>query len=231
MKIRIIMAFGGAMAALIQVQTSQAALTGSLNGGNSIAIGDKTFSNFDYVASGADENELAADALDLSISAKISGGVYYLDWSGLIAVNNLGGATPLLGDLQLTYTVTANSGLISMIDQSYTPNALPATGQIIIGETVQVPGGAIVANSTLTLSPTDLSDPAPEAGDNLFVNPNQPVLNVTKDILIDADAGQLVGLSDVEQSFHQVAVPEPMTVTILGLGALACFNHLRTKRS
>ncbi|HZL12529.1 MAG TPA: hypothetical protein VFC85_00160, partial [Verrucomicrobiae bacterium] len=146
-------------------------------------------------------------------------------------VNNLGGATPLLGDLQLTYTVTANSGLISMIDQSYTPNALPATGQIIIGETVQVPGGAIVANSTLTLSPTDLSDPAPEAGDNLFVNPNQPVLNVTKDILIDADAGQLVGLSDVEQSFHQVAVPEPMTVTILGLGALACFNHLRTKRS
>ena len=118
-----------------------------------------------------------------------------------------------------------------MIDQNYTPNALPATGQIIIGETVQMPGGAIVANSTLTLTPTDLSDPAPEAGDNLFVNPNQPVLNVTKDILIDADAGQLVGLSDVEQSFHQVAVPEPMTVTILGLGALACFNHLRTKRS
>ena len=54
-------------------------------------------------------------------------------------------------------------------------------------------------------------DPKAEAGDNLnFAGESQ--LAVIKDILIFADAGQSVGLSDVKQSFHQAAVPEPTTI-------------------
>jgi hypothetical protein len=237
----------GIIALLLQVQTAQAQapnptiftdnLGNLVSTGGTLTIGDKTFSNFGYFASGADASELAADAAGLNVTASILGGVYYLDWSGLIGVNNLFGASPLLGDLKLTYTVTAASpGLINYIDQSYTPNALPSGGQIIIGETVFSPSaGEILANSTLTLNPTDLSDPAPEAGDNLGIPNGAAQLNVTKDIFIGAAAGQFVGLSDVEQSFHQmseVAVPEPTSIglVLFSLTTLAGFQGLKQKK-
>jgi hypothetical protein len=227
------------MVVLIQVQTAQADVTDSLyyltnTPGATLTIGDKTFSNFGYIASGADASELATDAAGLTVTASIVSGVDYLDWSGLIGVDNLFGSSPLLGDLKLTYTVTAASpGSINFIDQSYTPNALPAGGQIIIGETVFSPSlGQVMANSTLTLNPPDFSDPQPEAGDNLTVDPSQTQLLVTKDIFIGAAAGQFVGLSDVEQSFHQVAVPEPATVGcfLVGLGILTLTQRFRQNK-
>jgi PEP-CTERM motif len=230
------------MALFTQVQLAGAAaqsnstnnLANLISTGGTLTIGDKTFSNFGIFASGADASELAADASGLNVTASIAGGIYYLDWSGLIGVNNLFGTSPLLGDLQLKYTVTVTGpNVISMIDQNYTPNALPAGGQIIIGETAKNILGAIVGNSTLTLNPTDLSDPAPEPGDNLNINPGEQQLFVTKDIFIAAATGQFVGLSDVEQSFHQVAaVPEPASVKLIlfGLAALAGFQGLRRKK-
>jgi hypothetical protein len=231
LKIKIV-ALAALMAVLIRVQTVQAdsnTLANLVGTGGTLTIDDKTFSNFGY-SSTADASELDAEAVNLIVSAYSSGGVDYLDWSGLILVNNSHGSSDLLGDLKLTYTVTANPGSINLIDQQYTPNAIPAFGQIIIGETVYN-GTAIVGNSTLTLNPTDLSDPAPEPGDNLTINPSENQLSVVKDITIDAFAGDLVGLSDVEQSFHQTTtpVPEPASAGLFlsGLVALACFNRLR----
>jgi hypothetical protein len=190
-----------------------------------LTIGDKTFSNFGWQASLADASELNVDAAGLTVSAFIgSGGVYYLDFAGGLVVNNLHGSSDLLGDLKLSYTVTANSGSINMIDQLYTPNATPASGQIIIGETAKNNQGIIVGNSTLTLNPTDLSDPQAEAGDNLNFT-GEPQLFVVKDILIAAAAGNLVGLSDVQQSFHQV--PEPSAMLIGSLGGVLLFLRLR----
>jgi PEP-CTERM motif len=193
----------------------------------SITIGDKTFSNFAFAST-----DLSTDANDLEVSASIENGIYYLDWSGPIDVNNLTGTSPEQGDVKLSYTVTADPGSIVMIDQDYTPNALPVPGnQIIIGETVKNDAGVIVGNSTLTLTPTDLSDPAPEAGDNLILagGPYQQ-LSVVKDITIYAAADQAVGLSDVEQSFHQ-EIPEPSTWALLlgGVGLLG-FMVLRRNR-
>jgi hypothetical protein len=217
MKIRNTAAMVAAIAIVASIQTTQAApLTGVLNGGNSITIGDKTFSGFTYTASDDQASALADQALGLTISAFIGNGVngvlgvYYLDFKGAIAINNLGGTSPLLGDLALSYTVTVNSGsTIDYIDQQYTPNGLPVPGnQIIIGETAI--GATASANSTLTLNPTDISDPAPEVGDNLNFSTGQTSVAVVKDILIAAATNQLVGLSDVRQSFHQV--PEPTTV-------------------
>jgi hypothetical protein len=195
-----------------------------------ITIGDKTFSNFGYVASLADASELNADAAGLSVSAFIgSDGVYYLDFSGGLTVNNLNGSINLLGDLKLTYTVTANPGSIVMIDQQYTPvaSATPASGQIIIGETVKNNALVIVGNSTLTLNPPDLSDPPAEAGDNLNFGPEH-VLYVTKDIVIASYPGNSVGLIDVRQSFHQV--PEPGTILLGSLGG-GLLLFLRSRRN
>ncbi len=195
----------------------------------SLTIDDKTFSNFGYIASGADASELNAEAAGLTVTAFIASGIYYLDFGGVLVVDNSGGNSDLIGDLELTYTVTVNdpSRPIWMIDQNYTPNALPAWGQIVIGETVKNNAGAIVGNSTLTLNPNDTSDPPAEAGDNLYINPNALQLAVVKDITIDAYAGNLVGLSDVQQSFHEV--PEPCTMLLGGLGG-GLLLFLRSRR-
>jgi hypothetical protein len=205
------------------LQTAPAASTDTLgdlfSSGASLTIGDKTFSGFHWNASGGSSAvaTLNSQAAALTVTASVLNGVYYLDFGGMITADNRSGNSDLLGDLNLFYTVTANPGLISMIDQSYTPYGTAASGQIIIGETVNNTLGITVANSTLTLNPSDLSDPVAEAGDNLNISPGEPRLYVTKDILIDAFPGQVVGLSDVKQSFHQV--PEPATMSLLMFGA------------
>ncbi len=193
--------------------------------GGSLAIGDKTFSGFSFQASGL----TAFDPTAITVTASEIGGVDYLNWVGTIAVDSPAGTTSLTGDLTLNYTVTANSGSINMIDQAYTP--LPATtqssGQIIIGETVANSQGITVANSTLTLNPPVLSDPPAQPGDNLNINPSENQLFVSKDILILANAGNVVGLGNVEQSFHQVPEPGTMLLGSLGGGLLLLLRSRR----
>jgi len=226
MKLRNTVIVVAAVAMAATIQTAQAAFTDTLadltsaNGTyNSLTIGDKTFSGFSALVTGG-----ATVASGLTVTAEDVNGIYYLDFSGGIGVNNTAGNVPSgIGDVILKYTVSASAGLISMIDQNYTPNALAVAGnQIIIGETVKDTGGNVLANSTLSLTPAVLSEPPPAYGETLTVTPPQDLLYVVKDIQITAAVGQVVGLSDVEQSFHQV--PEPTTVLagallLLPLGA------------
>jgi hypothetical protein len=216
----------GATPLCAQMLTS--ASLGSLIADNgSLTIGDKTFSDFGFVASG-----LSTNPDDLTVIASAANGTDFLTFIGMTAVNNLTGTTSELGDLELSYTVTASAGSISAIDQSMTPNALVAVGnQIISEETVQNDNGVVVGNSTLSLTPSDLSDPAPEAGDNLVLTGGPyPQVVVASDTLIAAGPGQLVGLSVLQQSFHQQSVtPEPSTWVLLigGIGALAFVTRRR----
>lgn len=208
-----------ALAMVATIQSAQASITlGELVGNNgSLTVGDKTFSGFGWTATGdtdAIKAALDGQASGLFVSAFINNGVYYLEFGGAINVNNLTGNNGVTGDLKLDYTVTVNTpgNGIDMIDQNYTHNAIPgvAGNQILISETVKS-GQETVGNSLLTLNPLDLSDPATENGDNLYFAPKSE-LDVTKDILITAAPGQQVGLSEVQQSFHQTAIPEPSTV-------------------
>src|ERR1035441_8999466 len=116
MKLRNTVIVIAALAMAAMIQTAQASIdlgtTASLAvlkntpGGAYLTIGDKTFSNFGWQASLADASELNADAAGLNVSASIVNGIYYLDFSGGLVVNNLAGAGSLLGDLKLNYTVT-----------------------------------------------------------------------------------------------------------------------------
>jgi hypothetical protein len=191
--------------------------------GGSIGIGDKVFSGFSFTTSGL----TGFNAGNIIVSASIVGGVYYLDYSGNISVvgapNTAGSA-----DLLLKYTVTATAGQIFMIDQNYTGSASPRPGSFLsVDETVKA-GGIIVANSHLDA--TDLSDPFSEPGDNLFVNPSQTTLDVTKDIAFGFGAnnpdGSFVTISDVEQSFHQTVPEGGSAVALLGM-ALAGIEGAR----
>ena len=186
----------------------------TLIAGGTLTIDDKVFSGFNAQSA---NSSLLAQAGQLDVTTSIaSGGIDILSFTGPLALDNSAGSSSALGDVTLTYHVHSTGATIDYIDQMYTPNGLPGSGQIIIGETV-ANGVTIYANSTLTLVPTDLSDPAPEPGDNLYVVPGQTDLNVTKDILITANAGMVVGLSQVDQSFHQTGVPDGgLTLALLG---------------
>ena len=90
-----------------------------------------------------------------------------------------------------------------------------------------------MANSHLDL--TDLSDPLPEIGDDLIINPSATVLHVTKDIFFLALAPvrpnvvNFVGLSQVKQSFHQTTVPDGGTTVMMLGAALSGLVLLRRK--
>ena len=178
--------------------------------GGSLAIGDKVFSNFDFVASGL----TSFDASQIRVSASFSGGVYFLTWAGNMSLVSGGPAT---ADLVLNYRVTATAGLIDMIDQFYTGSAQGTAGSFLaIDETVRDTTGRIVANSHL--DGTDLGDPFAEPGDNLNINPGRTTLDVTKDIAFGLVNGGFVTVSEVRQSFHQNPIPEAGTVGLLVLG-------------
>jgi len=201
-----LLAFFAAIGMMAAVQTTQASFTDTLynlaSGGGSLAIGDKTFSDFNYVASGL----TSFNANNIIVTASIGAdGVYYLTWSGNMSV--IGGG-PLTADLVLGYTVTADPGTIIMIDQSYTGSAQPAGGAFLaVDETAKV-GAVVVGSSHLQVG--DLSDPFAEPGDDLIINPPQSTLTITKDISFGIINGGFVTISQVSQSFHQV--PEPTTV-------------------
>ena len=188
----------------------------------SLTIGDKTFSNFAFNAS----NLTNFDPSNIQVTASIEGGVYYLTWGGNISLVSNAAAT---ADLLLNYKVTATSGFINMIDQLYTGSAQPSSGAYIsVDETVRDAQGNLVANSHL--QGDDLSDPFAEPGDNLNINPAQPVLSVTKDIGLGISNGGYVTISEVRQSFHQVPEPSTVGMLLLGLSFVGTAAAFRRKR-
>ena len=174
----------------------------------SLSIGDKVFSDFDYFASGL----TSFDASQIRVTASFSNGVYHLTWAGNMSLVSSGTAS---ADLLLNYTVTATEGLINMIDQSYAGSAQPSGGSFLsIDETVKNSNGVVIANSHLQAD--DLSDPFAETGDDLYVDPAQQTLTVTKDLGFAVVNGGFVTVSQVGQSFHQV--PETSTTMMLVVG-------------
>jgi len=199
-----------ALATAAALQTAQAGLTpvyaslSTLANGGSLSIGDKTFSGFGYTP-----NLLTSfDASLITVTASVgTDGTYYLTWGGNISLNTIGTTANATADLLLTYTVAASAGTISMIDQSYTGSS--QNGALAIDETVKNAAGAGVASSHLDLNSLNGNS----VGPNLNVNGSYSTLYVTKDIgLATGAGGGFVTISQVSQSFHQTAVPEPSTV-------------------
>jgi hypothetical protein len=202
------------------IQTAQASLTlAQLAAGQTLSIGDKTFSGFGYTASGL----TSFDPNNIKVTATESGGIDYLTWSGNISLTSGSTAT---ADLLLNYIVTANPGTINMIDQSYTGSAI--NGLLAVDETAAIGafGGPVAGYSHLQIG--DFSDPPPEAGDILNIVPPETVLYVTKDLGfgVTSERGGFISISQVTQSFHQVPEPSAMLLGSLG-GGLLLFLRLR----
>lgn len=193
----------------------------SANSSNSITVGDKVFNGFSFQTAGL----TGFDASGVIVTATVDGsGTYFLTYTGTLGAL-VSAAGPSLADLLLRYTVTATAGQIGMIDQSFAGGIAPlGAGFLTIDETASF-GGIVYGNSHLEIN--DFSDP-PVEGDNLFINPAQTILNVSKDMgyAISATTGGLVSISIVTQSFHQTVPDGGSAVALLGI-ALAGIEGAR----
>jgi hypothetical protein len=192
-----LLAVGGTLSA--QVYTASLA---DLANGGTLSVGDKVFSGFSYLNS----DLTSFNPSQIMVTASESGGVDYLTWTGNISFVSSGVAS---ADLLLNYMVTANSGAIDMIDQSFTGSA--QNGFLAIDETAATGtfGGPVVGSTHLQVGNNSDSD---------GINPAQPVLYMTTDIglAVASPNGGFITVSQIGQSFHQLApVPEP-SVTLLG---------------
>jgi PEP-CTERM motif len=221
------------MAVLTQVQTAQAQAnfttsdtladlispTGTYNG---LAVGDKIVTGFTalpHLLTGFDPADI-----QVTLSEPVAN-QYILTWEGSIGVAASG---INLSDLLLNYTVTATDGNIFAIDQSYTGTGSVPGASLDVKETVTAPGSVVIlASSELTYAITNTDYNAVGA----ILNPGQTSLSVTKDISFSTLNGGTIFISQIEQSFEEVAVPEPASVGLVafGLAALAGFQGLKRK--
>jgi uncharacterized protein (DUF779 family) len=216
----------GATPLFAQTNSTLAALA---NGG-SLTIDDKTFYGFSYQFSGL----TAFDPSQIFVTASQVGEVDYLTWTGNMSLISGGFAT---ADLVLNYNVTANPGLIYMIDQRYIGTA--QNGSLLINETA-TSAGAPTAHSQLSAGfVSDPSDPNTypngpfDIGENdlLSISPAQSTLYVTKDIVLDVfSGGGSMTIDLVEQSFHQVPEPGTMVLGCLGGGLLLILRSRNQRR-
>ena len=177
-----------------------------------IVFGDKIFNGF---ATGGIDGSL------VNVTGSQVGDTVFINFGGNFFTTN----TTTGADFQLFYHVTALAGLIQSIDQSFNLSGSGTGGLVSIGETVYSDAGRnfVVANSTVGFFIVpDQNDPPGEVaqGDQLNINPALSQVWVTKDIFLRANEGGAVGATIITQSFHQTAVPEPMTLSLMGVGLL-----------
>jgi len=223
------LASGAVLLTGLLCRTAQAQETlADLASGGTLTVGDKIFSGFSYTDSGL----TSFNPANIMVSATAVGNVDYLTWAGNISLASLGafGATAT-ADLQLNYIVTATGGnTINEIDQNYTGTVASGSATVGIAETAMTPGGngAVVGstylNGTWTYEPNFSDVPVSLNSSQPFINPPQPVLDVTKNIGFSVEdltpipgfPGLYTGsvsVSQIQQSFHQV--PEPTTMALL----------------
>lgn len=216
------------LAALTLALTAQAQTTDNLqhlvSTNGSLSIGDKTFSNFSFLASGL----TSFDASMIQATVSLEGGTYFLTIGGNISLVSSGPAT---ADFLLNYDVAASAGVISSIDQMFTGSAQPmGSAFIAIDETVRDGQGNLIANSHL--QGDDLSDPAAEPGDHLDLSNPTSFVHTTTDVAFGLANGGFISVSEIRDSYHQSAVPETGTTVLLvfGLGFVGLFSRKALRR-
>ena len=180
-------------------------------GGNTygLTIGDKTFSNFSSTR--VNQFDGNGDPNNIYVAVSHVGTSYFLTWSGDVAEALDSTGLGVSADLKLGYSVTATGGEIYAIDQNYTGGS-SGTGitTLSVAENIIKPGTTTVVAHSL-LNDTILSTSYSDAG--AILHPGLSSVDVTKDIHLGAlGLGADVDISVVEQSFEQIAVPEPTTV-------------------
>lgn len=226
-----------AMAAMPGVAQAAPSLADLITSGQSIVLGDKTFSDFQYEISGhfAGYTDAMDMAGDIFVHSEILSGNYGLDFVGTWGVVPDASATA-----QLSYTVTVTDPRYYLsdfhLDSDLTVSGTNAAGSAIVRETVS------------DISHTDI--PMVGATDNpLLVQQVIPGSTIANDVaytraglyprfariettisLASFNGTTNVGLGHVQESFSQSAVPEPSSYAMVLSGLLAVGSLANRRR-
>jgi len=176
-----------------------------------------TYSNFSFSSSAIPPTTPVLDATQLNVAEFHAGIENGLEFSGALFAP--AGTTV---DYKIGYRVTAPAGFIftdAVLGGTYNiPTG--STGTVNIGESfLNANGGAALGSLNLTNPTVSVSTTFPAA---LGVTS----ILVTKDILLVG--GSLgIGISIIDQGFSSVAVPEPASMALMGIGMSCFFAYLR----
>jgi hypothetical protein len=213
---------------------NQSLATLAANTNNCLVIGDKEFFNFQFIPDANNPSTVTAAGISVStVGSGTPNDLYGVDFaSQLGTLNNLNGApgSQLFLDYDIKYSVQATGGfMVSDVWQLINGSAItgnpalnPNSGVVVTETATDHAGSGSTASSTVSINPDNIIEPPAQPGDQLILKVGgvpTPVVraDITKDVRLDAAAGDKVTLSLIEQRFSQV--PEPRTYALmLGLG-------------
>jgi hypothetical protein len=178
----------------------------SLTNGGTIIVGDKAFSDFGI--SGYNAGSITVEGIE-------EGGDFGIRFGGTI--QSLG--SPM--DFSLTYqvNVTNSANLISEADLSFngTVNPPGSTGFATVVEQIFT-NNEVLPYGQMSVSVNGLGQG--NLSTNMAINPPQPLLDIDKDVEVDAILPADSSISTIDQLFVQVPEPSSIVLSLVGIFGL-----------
>lgn len=206
----------GACLLLGSVRPASAVLLSSLldqGPGDFILVGDKLFDQFTY----ADSGGLGPAPNQISVNPDIAAGLNGLEFTGAFFAFSSQVKSITLG---YRATVVGGSNLISDIHLAFNAAAI-GTGYARVDEYVfDTATGTNLLTDDTPFGVLTVENPPPTLSNQADLNYAVPSVLVKKGVLLSGGTNGVVFLSFIDQWLSQVAVPEPASVLLMGIGVV-----------
>jgi len=178
------------------------------NVGGDVLVGDKDFSDFSISGS--------YSASQINVTSITINGNFGIRFSGAIVA----GANPM--DLILGYTVavTNSPNLISQANLGFNGQVTFGTGLAEVVEQVFTNNNELAGQMFVFASAT-----TNKLTDSLAIQPPQPFLTLSKDVIVEATLPAFSTISTIDQTFTQVPEPSALALVAAGFTGLALLRR------